>query len=127
MRDRAMRILAALLALPLLAQAPAVPVFTQFTPTSWGLTFGPDHCYAWNKLAPPYTLEIACYLSGLAPKVQATPTLGLNESMTGDFRNSAIKFTFIFHPSNSSPGKVDYDIVGTPVGAPEPPHNVGTF
>ncbi len=86
------------------------PVFTQFTPTSWGIAIGPSHCYAWNKLAAPWVTEIAGYdVTGLQ-QVQAQ---GAGKTMQGDFRSADGEFTWLFSPSASVPGAVDYQIVAT--------------
>ncbi len=104
------RLLALLIAIPLFAQSTAV--FTQFTPTSWGFVIGPAHCYAWNKLAPPWVTEIACYGPGLQ-QVQAQIA---GQTMVGDFRSADGEFTWLFTPSVAGADGVSYQIVGTPKG-----------
>ncbi len=86
------------------------PVFTKFTPTSWGISIGPSHCYAWNKLAAPWVTEIAGYDASGLQQVQAQ-TFG--KIMVGDFRSVDGEFTWIFSPSVLGGGQVDYQIVAT--------------
>ena len=107
------RLILLLVGFPILAQTGAV--FTQFTPTSWGIAIGPTHCYAWSKLAKPWVTEIACYDSGGLQQVSAQ-TAG--KTMAGHFTSTDGDFTWIFSPSASTPGAVDYQITAGPaVGA----------
>ncbi len=117
---KAKRLLALIVAIPLFAQSTAT--FTKFTATSWGIAVGASHCYAWNKLAAPWVTEIACYALALN-QVQAQVA---GQILSGDFRSVDGDFTWIFSPSISGNGQVDYQIVATPKGGTSL-QSTGTF
>ena len=87
-------------------------IFTQPSPATVAMTIGGSRVYMWLKLAAPWVNEVAAYTGTVNQQIQVQKA---GQTMEGQFNSADGAFTWQIKPSATA-GKVDWQLVGTPIG-----------
>ena len=87
-------------------------IFSQPSPATVAMTIGGSSVYMWLKLTAPWVNEVAAYSGGVNQQIQVQKA---GQTMEGQFNSTDGAFTWTIKPSATA-GKVDWQLVATPIG-----------